>query len=288
MEINVRNRKIWWIASYPKSGNTWVRMFINAYLTGFPLDINSGFQYVLGDNNSNVFQICSPRPYMDLTEVEQVFLRPAVLIHFLTLSTAQHVCLKTHHARVNVDDIPLIPASMSAGGVYIIRDPRDIVISFADHMAESIDDTIKFMNTKEYVLKHNKTNLIHVLTTWSLHVQTWTDKNNKIPITIVKYEDMLANPEGAFRVILKALGFDTIDEDKFEFAIKETRFSNLQAIEAKTGFREKGQGQKFFRKGEAGQWKGVLTANQIRQIEEDHKEVMRKFGYNPVKISRVA
>lgn len=279
MEVVVDERKIWWIASYPKSGNTWVRMFLNAYISGFPLDLNTGFQYAMGDNNFGLFQTVASRPANNLTATEQVFMRPAVLMTALALSPAKHVCLKTHHAKVKVDDMPLIPPKLSAGGVYVIRDPRDIAISFADHLGDTIDDTIENMNKVQYVNEHRETKLIHILTTWSMHTTTWIEKNKDVPVKVVRYEDMLENTEYEFERILEALGFPKINRDRFNFALSETKFANLQKLEADGGFRETGQGEKFFRVGKAGQWKEILTAEQVAQIEADHGEAMEKFGY---------
>lgn len=282
MEVIVDERKIWWIASYPKSGNTWVRMFLNAYLSGFPVDLNTGFQYALGDNNFGFYQTVACRPANNLTATEQVFYRPAVLMTAISLSAAKHVCLKTHHAKVQVDGIPLIPPKISAGGVYIIRDPRDIVISFADHLGEKIDTVIDYMNTLEFINEHRETKLAHILTTWSLHIKTWTEKNKDVNVKVIKYEDMLMNPEFEFKKILGSLGFTNINRNKFNFALQETKFNKLQKLEKETGFKEKGQGKKFFRVGKAGQWKTILTKQQVEKIEEHHGETMEKFDYELV------
>lgn len=283
-EVCVNDRKIWWLASYPKSGNTWVRMFLNTYLSGFPVDLNTGFQYALGDNNAGYFQSVYCRPINELTHPEQVYLRPAVLMTAISLSACKHVCLKTHHAKVQVDDIPLFPPKVSAGGIYIIRDPRDIAISYADHTGETIDKTIENMADMHYVNEHHTSKLIHILTTWSVHVTTWTEKNKDIPIEVIRYEDMLENPEQEFKKILKALGFSRIKKDKFKFALEQTTFLNLTKLEEKGGFREKGKGEKFFRVGRANQWQEKLTPKQVEKIEEDHSEVMEKFGYTRARV----
>lgn len=280
MDVLVSERKIWWIASYPKSGNTWVRMFINAYMSGFPLDINSGFQYATGDNHLPYFQMCCVRQANQLEATEQVMLRPAALLNALNLSASKHVCLKTHHAKVKVEESLLIHPNISAGSVYIVRDPRDVAISYADHLGWSIDEVISVMGKHEFIAQHPVTNLIHFLTTWSTNVDTWTIKNNDVPVEVIRYEDMLTDSDTAFRRILKGLGVTDINEDKFDFALKETTFSNLQKLENKGGFREKGKGKKFFRKGKFGQWKMKLTNEQCKMIQKDHGEVMERYGYN--------
>lgn len=284
MEINAEERKIWWIASYPKSGNTWVRMFLNAYLTGFPLNINSGFQYAIGDNHPGLWQTTICRQVDQLTVAEQALIRPAVLFNALYFSAAKHVCLKTHHAKVKVEDIPLIPVKFSAGGIYIIRDPRDVAISFADHLGDSIDDVINNMGCKQYINTHRISNLAHILTTWSIHVETWVHKNKDLPIKVTRYEDMLENTDYEFRRILEALGLSDINEERFKFALDQTKFENLQKLEDKHGFMEKGQGKRFFRVGKAGQWEDILTQEQIQRIQDNHGEMMEKYGYEKAEV----
>jgi len=277
--VPVSERKIWWIASYPKSGNTWVRMFINAYVTGFPIDLNSAFQFAMGDLNPGYMQMVSIRPADNLTSTEQFAYRSAVLMNLISLSPAQHIVLKTHHAKVNADGFLMIPPILSKGAVYVIRDPRDVAISYADHMGISIDKVIEKMNIMQHVAEHRVTKLIHIVTTWSVHVESWTDKNNDIPVTVVRYEDMLSNPEEEFAKILKGLGFPIINEERFYFALEQTKFEELRKFEDKFGFRERGAGEKFFRVGKSGQWFDVLTNEQIAQIEKDHSKYMEKYGY---------
>jgi hypothetical protein len=117
-----------------------------------------------------------------------------------------------------------------------------------------------------------------------MHVETWTEKNKDVPVKIIRYEDMLARPEYEFTRILEALGIVDINEEKFEFALKQTEFKNLQRLEEENSFREKGIGDKFFRVGKSEQWKTILTAEQIQKLEEDHGEAMDRLGYDKAEV----
>jgi hypothetical protein len=279
--VSPDDRSIWWLASYPKSGSTWVRMFMNCFISGFPLNINTAFQYVISDTHLPLVQSATLRPATELTDREQVYARTAMLMNALNMSQAIDLCVKTHHAKVNVDDIPLIPPKITKRALYLIRDPRDVVISMADHMGESIDTVIEYMNNMTQAARHRTSNQAHYLLTWSKHVESWTGRNNNVEYTVIRYEDLVANPEEVFIKVVNALGFHAINKDKFNFALKQTTFENLRAMEDEFGFKEKGEGEKFFRVGKAGQWKTVLTEEQIRLIEENHKEVMSQHGYEP-------
>ena len=106
--LNPLDRRIYWIASYPKSGNTWVRMFLNSYLTGFPPDINTAFQCIRSDLHPGTFQLTCGRAIESLTITEQFIYYPAVLLNLLHTANAKDIYLKTHHAKVNVDKTTLI------------------------------------------------------------------------------------------------------------------------------------------------------------------------------------
>jgi hypothetical protein len=102
-------------------------------------------------------------------------------------------------------------------------------------------------------------------------------------VSVIKYEKMLTDTESTFIIILKALGFDEIDYDRLDFALKETSFASLQQKEADVGFRECREGNRFFRSGTAGQWKTELSDAQIARIESAFGDTMQRWGYVPKK-----
>ena len=69
----------------------------------------------------------------------------------------------------------------------------------------------------------------------------------------------------------------------FEFSNHENNvqanFQTLSDLEKKQGFREKGEGKFFFRKGEIGDWKRVLTKKQTNKIENAFSKEMVNLGY---------
>jgi len=278
--IHPSERKIWWFASYPKSGNTWLRMFINSYVSGFPIDINSAFQFAYNDLTSQVVQITCARPLDRMTFEEQSYYRPATLLNFLNVYATRDIVLKTHHAKIAVNDIPVCPFQLSRGAVYLVRDPRDIAVSFADHLGEDIDEAIAHMCNIKFALK-NKDNLHHILLTWSEHVKTWTKLNENIKTLVLKFEDLLDKPHEEFTKVIQFLTMP-VDQDRLDFAIKENTFKNLRKHEEENGFAELSENSasgKFFRVGKANQWKDILTKEQVTKIEEDHSEMMEEFDY---------
>lgn len=267
-------RRIWWLASFPKSGNTWVRLFVHCYETRYPLNINAGYSFVVGDQRLELYQHVACKPLSVCTTAELIYLRPSMLIHYIQLRDPCDVYFKTHNANVTICDIPLIPKLLTKGAVYLVRDPRDVAVSYAKHCGISIDECIDRMCSADHVGMRDT--VADIILSWSDHVTSWME--SQFPVTAIRYEDLVSDPETGFRRILPALGFNEIDEDAFQFALDQTRLQNLQKQESTEGFKEAKNGM-FFGVGKAGSWKNVLTDKQVEKIEETHGEVMQKFGY---------
>jgi hypothetical protein len=273
------DRKILWLASYPKSGNTWVRMFLNCYATRFPLQMNTAYQFVVGDLKPEVYQMMSPRPLDELTFTEQFMYHQGALLNLIKLTNTQNVCVKTHNAKAVIEGTVVIPPRISGHSVYLIRDPRDVVLSMAAHFNTTLDQAIIDLNN-EGRAGLAAFNLHHMFMSWSNNVDSWTKNNKDVPTMIFRYEDLLKTPVKAFTAIVEQLGFNVPDhEERLKFALEQTTFDNLQAMEKEEGFIEKRGGGAFFRVGKAGQWKTKLTKSQLDAIEGPNKEVMKTYGY---------
>lgn len=274
------SRKIFWLASYPKSGNTWVRMFLDVYVTGFPAKFNSAYRYVNVDHDLAALQLVSAKPLTTLTLEDQFLYHPAMLANLVHQAKTKDVVIKTHNAKLTVSGMPLIPVPLSGGAIYIVRDPRDIVLSYASHMGKSAADTVPIMNDQGHITFSKRNHLFHVISSWSQHVTSWTQTKD-FPVIIVRYEDLLSQPDNMFRQVLKALGVEEVDEAAFQFALEQTTFANLTKMEDEQGFIERSElsKDKFFRVGKVGQWKTGLLADQQDQLITDHVDVMKGLGY---------
>ena len=170
---------------------------------------------------------------------------------------------------------------MSKGAIYLVRNPLDVVISFASHLGASIDDAIDLMEDPLYSTKSNDSNVLTILGGWSEHVDSWLT-NKSIPRILVRYEDLAANPNKEFSKILNTLGIN-IDQNLLKKSIEFSSFSELSEQESKSGFRERPpHAERFFRKGTSGQWNSILEDRQIKKIVTSHGLVMKKLGYNIV------
>ncbi len=268
-----------WLVSYPKSGNTWARVFVaNLFKNrAEPVDINKLSEFALGDARAEFFERVSGRPLEDMTDEELHRLRPQVhrLIASLRPDT---VFAKTHNASMGLDGVPLISPEVTAGAIYVIRNPLDVTVSYAHHFALTIDQTIEAMASEvNHVLTVGR-NVFQVIGTWSGHVRSWTTAPG-LNCHVVRYEDLSRKPLKTFGGIVKYLGLPS-DPARLRRAIRFSSFETLARQEKERGFIEQSKSnEQFFRKGRVGDWRDALTEAQAEKVIENHRDVMRDFGY---------
>jgi len=190
---------------------------------------------------------------------------------------ASPMYVKTHCANLSVDGTALIPPALTESALYIVRDPRDVAVSYADHIGVDLDTAIRYMGDSERVLT-KAGSVTQPIASWSFNVKSWL---RELPYhrLAVRYEDLLDDPEHWFREILRFFG-TLIDEGRFREALTLTSFDALKAAEDRVGYNPKSdEQQRFFRSGRADGWRDVLSDDQVRQIEADHGKVMKMCDY---------
>lgn len=299
-----------WLASYPKSGNTWFRMLLANLGREVPVDIN---------DLSGRGGIASARRWFDdamlfpsglLTHDECDRMRPRV--HEVRrgpeaddrdapddrddTDAAADNCgdvrfVKTHDAwTITAGGEPLLGGSAAAdAAILIVRDPRDVASSLAGHNGQSVDDAIGFMMRAESAFcgrdDRQPNQMRQQLRGWSGYHRSWIEQT-VLPVHRVRYEDLQADVVGTFA---RALGFagSAVPVAHVERAARFADFAKLQAQERRHGFREAPRrrpgapAHAFFRNGKAGGWRSELTADQCATIETAHSAVMTELGYAP-------
>jgi hypothetical protein len=230
-----------WLAAYPKSGNTWLRVFIaNLSATDAPADINALPEHGL---------IPSDRGSAPDT-------------HFVSAQTC--------YTPPNEKDV--------GGAIVIVRDPRDIAPSLAAYNRHTIDDAIEFMGDPDVLPAVENCPLRPKLRRWNHHVASWLEQKD-IPVHLVRYEDLVTDPFTSFRRALRFSGA-TVGDDIIRRAIAFSDFKQLRAQEIAKGFRGALPSMEpFFRRGIAGGWRDELTAAQTARIEVNHGAMMQRLGY---------
>lgn len=271
---------ILWLASYPKSGNTWMR----AFLANLILDASEPLPL------KRIGELCPSEP-------SEIWFRPLVKGKVSALSGKEVAALrcqaqeravslnknvipmKTHSYFGEDCGHPIFSMKATFGAVYIIRDPRDVAISAADHFGLTLDAMIDKLANPLATCAAMPGTIVHELqSSWSNHVESWT-KWNHPGIFTVRYEDLLADPLDQFGRVARHFGIAT-DRARIEKAVEFSSFEQLQAMEAQQGFVERSiHSERFFRSGRSGGWREKLSADQVARIESDHAVQMKRFGY---------
>ena len=275
-----------WLASYPKSGNTWMRMLLAHYFneTDVPHDINApGVTNGIASSRARFDELLGISS-SDLTDAEAHGLRPA-MSRLLINANAGLQWIKAHDAQQRMADGDwLLPPDVSIGAVYLVRDPRDVAVSRAYHDGhQDMDRAVAFIcNPDQTVSGGAKTQLRQYMGDWSHHVRSWLDDPG-MPVLLVRYEDMLADTAHELRRVLSfAMPDQAVDADRIAAAVAGTAFETLQKAEAENGFRERTSKQeRFFRNGKAGDWRNHLTPDQAETICNHHRAIMDRLGYDP-------
>lgn len=271
-----------WLASYPKSGNTWMRIFLLNLLRDKdePLDINKMASFSPMDAARVWYEPFASAPLEQLGEPEIARLLPAGHKRITELRP-DPILVKSHNFFGSWHGVPLQTAAVSAGAIYIVRNPLDVVLSVRGHFGmPDIDRAIEYIANENMGARLSQERMPEFFRSWSGHVRSWTEKANP-KIHVVKYEDLISAPNIQFARISRILGISA-SEKQISRAIRFASFEQLQKQEAKYGFAETPpNSDTFFRQGKSGAWREILTREQVERIVADHHEQMARFGYIP-------
>lgn len=276
-------KNIIWLASYPKSGNTWVRIFLQHILGNVDdsggivslSDIPIASNRVLLETNLGVNS-------SDLCQTEMNNFRPLIYKSISEKSKDIQV-LKVHDLYGKTSDGNLLfPKEVSKYAVYIVRNPLDVVVSYSKHSGKTIQTIVNQLNDPSFEISKNEKSLkpqvSQHLGTWSEHVHSWIEQK-EIPVIIIKYEELLVDAADVLGGLLNRLEISCSKED-FENALNAVEFDKLKDLEQTHGFREKPmQAASFFRSGKKNVFKDYLNNDQIKEVKKCHIEIMTKLGY---------
>ena len=270
-----------WLASYPKSGNTWARAFLHNLLGGraHTQDINAMNAFTITDNAPGWYKPFIDQPITEIAPEALAPLRPRVH-EAIARSDPGRILVKTHNALVVHGGAPMITMALTAGAVYFLRNPLDVAVSYSHHMDCSIDEAIALMALKGRITPSHERGVYQFLGSWSENVESWTRKPNP-SLHVMRYEDMLDRPVESFGALAGFLQIAAAP-DALARATELSSFDRLKAQEQVAGYREKpNTARSFFRIGRKDQWRERLSSRQIAATLEIHGEQMARFGYLP-------
>ena len=293
------NKHIFWISSYPKSGNTLVR----AILTGLFYSDDGSVEFENMRNiglfettrRLNFIKSINKKDFYNLGDLK------VLSRYWQKIQTNQELriekgfgFLKTHSCLVSIKNNLFTSADITKGYIYVVRDPRDLCISWAYHSNYSIDQSIQFLCNPLSVLKWvNKSKYsiipknifpLQFISSWDEHVKSWAKNDIEVPKLIIKYEDLVTNKEIIIKKIIEFFNKNfeikiNNTNNRLKNILRTTSFSYMKNMEAKNSFDEAMPWSDFFREGKKQQWKKVLNKEQQSKILDSFKEYMDLFGY---------
>lgn len=268
-----------WLASYPKSGNTLLRSMLSAYLFSndgiFNFDLLKNIKQFPNETLLKEMRV----DVGDKNELIKNSIKGQELIN----KKKSVGFLKTHNMLFNYKKKhPFTNLDHTLGVIYLVRDPRNMVLSYARHLDISIEEAVKFVSMG--VGNHND-----IMGNWSQNYQSWKVLREHNKYLLIKYEELILNREETFLKILKfiyglrSLNFK-INQAKFDNVIKSTTLNSLKNLEAKEVFVEsakdkKGKKINFFDKGGKRDWTKVLEEDTAVQLEKIFNQEMTELGY---------
>ena len=291
-------KRIFWISSYPKSGNTWLRLILcglfytnDGIIDDFKIlnnipkfDLLNNFKFIKKISIDDYNLIFKNNYYDEKTLV--TYSKYWIEAQKKIKHNKKFIFYKTHNARVklNATQIPYTNEITTLGFIYVSRDPRDIVLSYSKHTNKNIDEVIKLLNEDKIMGKIKSNNrMLEVILSWKDHYCSWKNFTS-VPSLFLRYEDLINNFEDEINKILLFFynNFNIKIENqnqKIKNIIKSTNFKNLKNIEDKKGFVEKSEFSNFFRVGKNKQWEKKLNTKQKKLIENYFKDQMNELNY---------
>ena len=293
-------KKCFWLSSYPKSGNTWLRLIIcGLYFTNEGIIENFNIlkkipKFDTLDNYQFIKEI-SFRDYQTIFSNndfdEEIFLK-----YFKYCIEAQKKIniingnfgfFKTHNARVKINDNFYTDETTTAGFIYLSRDPRDVIVSYSDYLNLNYDETIDFIINGQ-LRSYSKKQILEIpeiLLSWGNHYNSWKNFID-VPSIFIKFEDLKADIE---KEIIKIINFfkdkfniSLVNENlKIKNIIETTNFNTLKKKEELNGFNENSEnkGSFFFRKGKMNQWQNKLSDKQKNIILKKFEHELKQLKY---------
>ena len=278
---------ILWIASYPKSGNTWIRALISTYLYS-----SDGLFYF--DLLKKIPKFTQEKFFSPLTNLDKIKNQPLKITEYwknaqMRINLDNKIkFFKTHNACVAYKNRWFTDETNTLGYIYVVRDPRAIACSLAYHSGTTYEEAVNDLINENKIGYNGAYKLAEIPGSWKINYLSWK-KKKKFEGIVIKYEDLINDTENEFKKILIFLkkSFKAIenpeeyffdDEKKILKSIKSCQFSELRKMEDKYGFHE-ATNNKFFRAGVKDSWKNELSYSLRTKIETSFKEEMIELGY---------
>ncbi len=278
-------KKIIWIASYPKSGNTWMRYLLGNYFFNnskkFDPNIIKNLKKFHINDDLVKLKDFEEAIKKNPTNISKYWIQSQEKLDVINGNVA---FLKTHNALININNNEFTNSKLSLGIIYIVRDPRDVAISYSKFRNLSLDDTIDHMVSQNLVYVKNKDQFadIEIIGSWKFNYNSWKKGIPLIPRVFVKYEDLVDDCYNSFSNVInflsKRMGFK-VNSEKIKSSVKLSDFELLKNNEKENSFSENRGTRNFFLTGKYNNWQNVLNTSQVKKLEDNLFTEMKDLKY---------
>ena len=279
-----------WIASYPKSGNTWVRSLLSTYLYTEDGIFNFNLLKKILKFPSKKYLEFFTKDFSDIKKISEYWIAAQNRINLYNENKS--IFLKTHSALCTLENNSFTNKANTQAVIYIVRDPRNVITSISNHYSFNIEESYNFMIDNNRMLVADKWGgknfgISEMLGSWSQHYKSW--QNIKFaPILNIKYENLINDTKNSLITIINFLQrFIEVkfDNKKILKTIESCNFENLSKMEKKQGFDEAAYSEKtnkkvdFFHLGEKNNWKNLLSSEMEKKIRTAFNKEMKELKY---------
>lgn len=260
-----------WLASYPKSGNTWFRIFLANLLhpEQSPVDLNLLPKRTPIASCRRLFDELLGMPSALLTQAEIDRLRPDADLELNRTWDEPMLLRKAHDGYGRLPDgQPLMGEGPDFSAIYILRDPWDVAVSMTNHFNCSLDQAVANLCNPDFSVaggrKGLNAQLRQHLSSWEQHVLGWL--RAPLPLCLLRYEAMQRDALSQFRRAVRFLGLE-YDDAAINAALDASGFERLQQLEDQQRFQETPrEASRFFRRGEIGEGLSLLSEAQLAPL----------------------
>ena len=276
-----------WIASYPKSGNTWVRSIISSLI--YSNDGNFDFDLLRKIKqfpNKKYFENFT-NDFQNINEIKKYWIESQDIINL----DKGVKFFKTHHINCKIGEHAFTNKNNTLGTIYVVRDPRNLINSFTNHYSIDKNTAKNFITSRQSVtgaledMKRDNS-IFTILGSWNDHLKSWTSMNQNL--LLIKYEDLIMDPLNEINKIIKYLknliNFSA-DEKKIDNIINSTSFEVMKKKETEKGFHESVMDSTdknkvdFFNLGKENKWEKYLNNEDQEFIKDKLGLEMKELGY---------
>lgn len=275
-------RTITWLASYPRSGNTYLRALLANYIHAQdrPVSLNDLPKISVGEHIEEIWAELTGKPLAERTLEDEWAGRAAYAEQLRNAASEGTLLVKTHTINASHKSIPAFEFKPGDRVIHLVRHPADVAISCADFYGIDVNRQIERMLKEGLINDSRPRQGFEVLGSWSQHVHGWLNET-RIPVLTIRYADLVQAPEAVMATLAPYIGM-TPEPARIAKAVEFTRFERLRKQEAEAGFIEASPNSlsgQFFRRGRPGQWRETLTPEQAERLLAPNRDLLEKLGF---------